>query len=182
MFIEVWDCRHLSVSFRCAAVMFANIMLLKFWMYKNEEVKTEKKIALVWDVGFFRCFFVCLIVGFFPNSNCNWHCGWVHSKDVQAQSGKQNLTQPRRGFRFNSGWSEPCRKRKSWLVSAQAPCPHSSRGSRNALASERVWSADLTANWLGKEMCANGERGKIGKWFCDWDAFSGDCWESGSKL
>lgn len=37
MFIEVWDCRHLSASFRCAAVMFANITLLKVWMYKNEE-------------------------------------------------------------------------------------------------------------------------------------------------
>lgn len=181
MFIEVWDCRHLGVSFRCAAVMFATITLLKFWMYKNEVEKKGKKIkSLVWLVGccFFFSVFVCLFVclsdcEFFPNSNHNSCCGWVHSKDVQAHSGKQNLTEPQQGFPFNSGWSEPCRKRKSWLLSAQGPCPHSSRGSRNALATKCVWSADLTAGWLGKGMCANRERGKTGKWFCGWDALLG---------
>lgn len=104
---------------------------------------------------------------FFPITTINCHCEWVCSRDVQAHSRKLNFAQPQQGFLFSSGWSEPCRKRKGWLVSAQAPCPHSSRGSRNALAAKWVWSADLTADWLGKGMCTNRERGKIGKFLTE---------------
>lgn len=118
MFIEVWDCRHLSVSFWCAAVMFANITLLKFWMYKNEAEKNreKKRLGLACTVlGFFS---VCLFVVFFPITTISAAVDESVAKMCRQWEAESHRAMG--GFQFSSGWSEPCRKRKSWLVSANS--------------------------------------------------------------
>lgn len=124
----------------CAILVFASIIPLNFQMYKIKGRKPEKKMVF-----------------FSPSSNCNQHCGHVYSEMLRHIL--------RRRIFYSLRVVQLGLKSAMQEVAFSQPRPHSSHGSRNALASKWAWSAGLTAKWLGRETYKWQEKIKVGNAF-----------------